>query len=212
MVIRSVYSTRKDAPYYYEHCIEVSGNKKEDSTETRVGQLHAAFKHLVEDKKVMEFSSKSDNKSVKKLLPGKLVKLVDGQKVTVNNIFKTAERVTADGSSAGGIAVNVVNKTVVEEGSRKAPKAIGYKYDGHIFSSRPRQMFYNYLYINALLEHPDMMAELAEYDAFSDSLVASNSGNPVPAQAVAIYVSLARLGLLEKARDPEEFEKLFKVG
>lgn len=212
MEVRSVYSTRKEAPYYYEHCIEVPRNKKEDVMGTNAELLHAAFQHLVHDKKVIEFSSKSDHKSVKKLLPGKLTKVVDGKKMTINKIFKTAERVSSDDSSANNIIVNVVNKTVVEVAARKEPKTIGYKYDGHIFSSRPRQMFYNYLYINALLEHQDRMAYLAEYDAFSDVQVASSSGNPVPAQAVAIYVSLARLGLLEKVRDPEEFEALFKVG
>ena len=83
-------------------------------------------------------------------------------------------------------------------------------YEGNEFPVFPRTAFYNWIYINALIENPDLAAELVQYDGFTDIEFNPDKGVNCQAEAAALYVTLARKGLLEQCRDFEDFLKLIR--
>ena len=59
--------------------------------------------------------------------------------------------------------------------------------------------------INALLENQELAETALRYDAFTDIEFNPEKSLNCQAQAAAIFVSLSRQGLIEKAKDFEEF-------
>ena len=85
-----------------------------------------------------------------------------------------------------------------------------FRFDGRDYPLIPRTAFYNWLYVNALLEHPELGEGLMEYDAFTDIEFNPEKSINCQAEAAALFVALARRGLLEECRDFEKFLALTK--
>jgi hypothetical protein len=74
------------------------------------------------------------------------------------------------------------------------------------FPIEPRTFFYDWLYINALVQNEDLAEEVVEYKAFSDIEFNPKKSINCQAHAVAIYVSLVKAKKLEAAlKSPEDF-------
>lgn len=70
------------------------------------------------------------------------------------------------------------------------------------------RLFYNWIYINALMDNPELTAELASYDGFTDIEFNPDKGVNCQAEAAALYVTLLRKGVLDQCRDFDTFIKL----
>ena len=81
-------------------------------------------------------------------------------------------------------------------------------YEGKKYPNWPMTAFYNWVWCSALLEHPELAEEIVRYDAFTDIAFNPNKGKNCQAEAAAVFVSLARRGLLDKIADFDEFVKL----
>lgn len=80
------------------------------------------------------------------------------------------------------------------------------------FDAYPHSAFYDYLYINALSQHPEVSERVVDYDAFTDinfnQKIPYSDKGPFNCQArsLAIYVELARRDELgQYLQKPEEF-------
>lgn len=83
---------------------------------------------------------------------------------------------------------------------------IAFQIDGKTFSTEPKTYFYNWLYINTLHLHDDLSEKVLYYDAFTDIEFNPQKSINCQAEAVAIYVSLHRQGLLKDAlKGKDEF-------
>ena len=91
---------------------------------------------------------------------------------------------------------------------------VGFLLDGEEFGLHPKTAFYNWVYIRALQEHPELGDELMEYDAFVDIVFNPLKSTSCQAEACAYYVALRRQGLLEEAmKDRGSFLRiLYHVG
>ena len=103
--------------------------------------------------------------------------------------------------------------------ARKDPRRengtlVGFLLDGEEFGLHPKTAFYNWVYIRALQEHPELGDELMEYDAFVDIVFNPLKSTSCQAEACAYYVALRRQGVLEEAmKDRESFLRiLYHVG
>ena len=77
---------------------------------------------------------------------------------------------------------------------------LGFKFDDlHFPLSDPRTAFYNYIYITALTQHPDLADQLMNYDIFTDIMFSCRNASACQAQACAIYVALKKSDSLEHA-------------
>lgn len=63
----------------------------------------------------------------------------------------------------------------------------------------PKTLFYDWLYINALSKYPEYVEEIVKYDAFTDIEFNPNKSINCQAGAVALFVSLYRRNLLDRA-------------
>lgn len=89
---------------------------------------------------------------------------------------------------------------------KNSGKLIAFQIDGKTFSTEPKTYFYNWLYINALHLHDDLSEKVLYYDAFTDIEFNPQKSINCQAEAVAIYVSLHRQGLLKDAlKGKDEF-------
>jgi hypothetical protein len=89
---------------------------------------------------------------------------------------------------------------------------VGFRFLGSDWPLEPKTAFYDWLYITALLQNPDMAEEVAAYSAFTD--IEFNPGKSLNCQAhsVALYVSLRQRGPLgPSALDREAFLQLVQA-
>ena len=83
-----------------------------------------------------------------------------------------------------------------------------FAFNGKELSCHPKTAFYNWLYINALLENEELAVQLLEFDAFTDIEFNPNKSLSCQAEAAATFVSLSREGLLDNCRRFSDFTKI----
>lgn len=76
---------------------------------------------------------------------------------------------------------------------------IKFEFFGETFSNKPRTLFYDWLYINALRQHKHLSSKLMDYDGFTDIEFNPKRSINCQAHAVALFVSLQSCGLIETA-------------
>ena len=173
--------------------------------------LHGAFNRRFPEAKVLEISSKSLQSLGVKLSAFNLKKFVPelGKEVPVECVYQ-GSKVFA----AGGPYPDLYTATARQAKGDPRLTASGglrsFRFDGTDFPATPPSAFYNWIYLCALREHPELAAELLEFDAFTDIEFNPNRSISCQAQAAAIFVSLSRLGLLEECDSFEKFVALVK--
>ena len=173
--------------------------------------LHQAFGQRFPNRKVLEISSKSMQDLGVKLSAFNLTKYVPSLDTTV-----PVECVFQGGKvfAAGGPYTELYRATPRDAKRDSRLKSSGmlrsFFYEGQQFPLHPTTAFYNWLYINALLENPQLSEPLLEFDAFTDIEFNPDKSINCQAEAAALFVSLARQGLLEQCRDFQAFLKLIR--
>lgn len=76
---------------------------------------------------------------------------------------------------------------------------VGFELFGKEFPLVPTTFFYNWLYLCALKQHKDLQEALLDYSAFTDIYVTPDYTLNTQAEACALYVSLYRRELWDKA-------------
>lgn len=90
----------------------------------------------------------------------------------------------------------------------------GYNYFDMEWGVEPLTVFYDWLYLNALKQNPQLHEEVMQYQAFTD--ITFNPKKPIhcAAYALALFVALNKRELLDNVEDPMAFYDLcneFKV-
>jgi hypothetical protein len=74
-----------------------------------------------------------------------------------------------------------------------------FHFQGEAWGLEPKPAFYDWLYVNALSQHPELAAEVTRYAAFSDIEFNPKKSITCQARSVALYVSLRNRDLLLEA-------------
>lgn len=131
-----------------------------------------------------------------------------GTSLPVENIFQSGKVF-----EYGGPYLDLMQVTPREakrdERLRNSGSLIKYTFENQDFPIKPRTIFYDYIYINALLENPDIAGIAVSYDAFTDIEFNPQKSLNCQARSAAIFVSLAKARLLDEVRNFEHFQKLF---
>ena len=213
MAERYVYLPAKKTGWIKAVLTEFEWNKGQAASQKlkNVLALHGAFRRRYPEAKILEISSKSNEEVGKKLSAFSLVKYVPEleRSVPVECIYQGGKVFEKGGPY----------KMLYEENPKDAKRdrrlknsgtLKSYYFDGREIPLEPKKGFYDWLYINALLEDPELAEEVLKYDAFTDIEFNPNTGLNCQAKAAALFVGLARDGVLEKCRDYEEFAGLLK--
>lgn len=211
MAVRPVFVPKNSAPFYGVINIEFkwNGGFAVSQKQKNIKALHDGFTLIRPDGRPLEISSKSLVEAGVKLSAFNLMKYVPelGRSVPVENVYQSG-KVFADGSQYTDLML-VSPKEAKRDERLKNGRLIKFRFDGQDFPLFPQSLFYNYIYLNAVLENPELADELLKFNGFTDIEFNPQKSLSTQAQAAAVFVSLANLGLTEKIRDYSSFVSLF---
>lgn len=169
-----------------------------------VDSLHKSYLKKNPDKRVLEISSKSEDELGVKLSAFNLmIRTKSGKEFSVESAFQSSKVFENGGHYTDLLKVpSIVAKK--DERLRNSGKVIAFSIGGRTFPNEPKTYFYNWLYINTLHKlNYELAEQVVNYDAFTDIVFNPQKSINCQAEAVAIYVSLVKQGLIDEALKDE---------
>jgi len=151
----------------------------------RRDSLSSEIAKLYDTKRWLEISTKSDKEIGVKLSALNLILKTSTGLDSVENIYQSSKRYSSE---------------FLEY----------FKYNNCIFENTPTGMFYDYIYIYAIMQNKDLINELVQYDIFSDIEFNPNKSLNTQARAAAIFKTLYDNHSLGIVKDKEEFKRYYK--
>ncbi len=211
MAVRPVFVPLKRAPYVHSVATEFVWNAGLSAAQKKknVIALHEAFEKSFPGKRILEISSKSQLELGVSLSAFNLEKYVPsiGRSIPVECVYQGG-KVFSKGGPFTDMYEFTARAAKKDQRLKESGKLCGFYYEGESLPLEPMSAFYNWLYINALIENPELSERLAEFDGFTDIEFAPDKGVSCQAAAAAVFVSLRSLGLLEECRDFESFRRM----
>lgn len=171
--------------------------------------LHQNFHKLHPSLKVLEVSSKSDQKLGISLSAFNLMIKTRNDKVfSVETAFQASKVF-----EHGGPFLDLYEKT--SKDAKKDPRIKGsgkllyFQFFGRRWELEPKTFFYDWLFTNALSLNKELNEAVLEYDAFTDIEFNPEKSVNCQARSLALYVSLHREGLIGDAlSSADKFKEL----
>lgn len=212
MANRPIFIISEFAPYYFTFDTEFkwAGGLALSQKRKNISSMHQQFKTKFPDKKVLEISSKSTENlgvnasafNLKKYVPSV------GAAVPVENIYQSSKVF-----SSGGPFVELLQVTPIEakrdDRLKSSGRLVSFRFEKMDYPIVPDSIFYDFIYINALIENPKIGDALTAYDGFTDIAFNPSKNISCQARSAAVYVSLCRIGKLDSARNFDRFLTLF---
>lgn len=201
MAIRPVFVVSDEQQLFIKENVEFQffSGFSEQQKKKSINSLHQAYLNNNKTAKILEISSKSEAELGVKLSAFNLMITTKSDKTfSVESAFQSSKVFEHGGPYKDLLLVS--SRQAKKDGRLKnSGKLIAFQIDGKTFSTEPKTYFYNWLYINALHLHDDLSEKVLYYDAFTDIEFNPQKSINCQAEAVAIYVSLHRQGLLKDA-------------
>lgn len=215
MASRPVFITDSKPPYRITWNAEFIYNAGFSASQKQknITAIHKAFQNRFPDKKVLEISSKSMQKFGTELSAFHLLKYVPslGKAVPVENVFQSG-KVFKNGGPFTDLLNVSPREAKRDERLQSSGTLISFRFEGQDFSFQPQTAFYDYIYLNALLENKELAKIVLEYDAFTDIEFNPEKSINCQAKSAATFVSLSRLGLIGKVKTVDEFFDVINAG
>lgn len=168
--------------------------------------LHEAAQAQHPQKRILEVSRMSDTPLGEQLSAFNLMlqRPDAGQDVAVECAFQAAKVF-----EGGGPFIDLLNVSPFD--AKKDPRlkasgnVIGFHHFGDGWPTMPRTAFYDWIYIQALHRNAGLASAVLEYDIFTDIAFNPKKSINCQANAVTLYVSLSRRGLLERVLGDREY-------
>lgn len=170
-----------------------------------IQSMHKSIVEKYPNKKILEISTKSPQKLGVCLSAFNL-------KIKNSNFSSTFTVESAFQSSKvfeyGGPYRDILNLSSIDAKKDKRLKNSGklkkFDFSGNEWELEPKTAFYNWLYIKTLSMQTKLINLILEYDIFTDIEFNPNKSINCQAEAVALFVSLYKTGLLKKALESKE--------
>ena len=171
--------------------------------------IHEAFARIRPGEKVLEISSKSMHENGEDLSAFFLQKYVPSldKKTPVEGVFQSA-KTFEKGGPYKDLLYAAPREAKRDQRLKNSGKLVCFTFEGKEIPLEPTTVFYDYIYLNALLENESLAKTVLQYDAFTDIEFNPNKSLNCQAKAAAAFVALSRLGLIEQVKDFEAFLKL----
>jgi hypothetical protein len=172
-----------------------------------IRSLHDNFKERFKDTRILEISSKSTDELGVKL---SAFNLYFKDRSTNSNISVESAFQGSKAFEKGGPYLDLLAKTSKEAKQDSRLKESGnllyFLYDNRRWGLEPKTLFYDWLYINALMSNKGLIYDIINFQAFSDIEFNPEKSINCQARSAALFVSLYKLDLLEEAlSSPEEY-------
>lgn len=211
MTNRPVYLPKLTRPFYKIENFSFDWNPGQSIAQKQKNSqiLRGLYKEKYPQGKILEASTKSDTEEGKSLSPFNLtLRLPSLRKAfPVENIFHASKAFRHGGPYVDLLGVS---PTAAKNDPRllDSGEIVHFVMEGKKYPAEPDYLFYNWLYLRALLANPQQAASVKNADAFCDIEYNPSKGKNNQARACAIFHSLSELGLLEKAKDFEGFKSI----
>lgn len=196
---------KTDMVRFERHVGFASRQKKKSITD-----MHQVIRKKYGFNQVLELSSKSGNKLSFPLSPLslKLTDEQDGGQYSVENIYQ-ASKVFEHGGPYLDLLTAPPRQAKKDERLTTSGELIGYNYFGMEWSLEPVTAFYDWLYVNALQQNPQLHEQVLQYQAFTDLEFNHKKSVHCAAYALAMFVALHKRDLLDNIADPMVFYDLY---
>lgn len=151
----------------------------------RRDSLAQEISKLYDIKRWLEISTKSDKEI--------------GVKLSAKNLVLTT-------STGSDIVENIYQGSKVFDDD----KIVSFKYNDCVFENCPTGMFYDYIYIFAILQNKDLIRQFVQYDIFSDIEFNPKKSVNTQARAAAIFKTLYDNHSLDIIKSQSEFKRYYK--
>ena len=213
MAQRPVFMACDYRPYSAEWQVEFTFNSGFAAVQKQknITALHKEFIEEFPEKKVLEISSKSLQPEGVALSAFNLKKFVPslGKAVTVECAYQ-AGKVFEFGGPFTDLLEKTSREAKKDERLHTSGALVEFAFEDMHFPIKPSTAFYDFLYMNALLENEELAKKVLEYDAFTDIEFNPKKSLACQANAAAKFVSLSRAGLIDQIRSADTFLQLFR--
>lgn len=213
MAVRQVYRVNLNGKDYVDKInIDFEWNPGFAAVQKQknIRALHGNYNKQYSRDSVLEISSKSENKLGVNLSAFNLTitTLKKNNTFSVESAFQSSKKFELGGPY----------KDLLEKDSKSAKKDTRLKNSGRLISFiffneewplEPKTLFYDWIYMNALYKKEELVEEILQYDAFTDIEFNPNKSINCQAYSAALFVSLSKRGLIDRAMSSaEEYKKI----
>lgn len=213
MAKRYVYRAISQFPYVEPCEVEFTWNGGFSIAQKRrnITAIHEGYAAIHPGEKVLEISSKSAQENGEALSAFFLQKYVPslGKSIPVENVFQGG-KVFENGGPYASLYECTPLEAKRSQLLKESGKLTGFRFEGEDFPLEPKTIFYDYIYLNALLENPELAEAALAYDGFTDIEFNPQKSLNCQAKAAALFVALNRLGLQDTITDFNKFLSLLK--
>lgn len=212
MAVRPVYEVRESAPFFNVINVEFewNGGFAKSQKQKNIRAIHDNYQSQRPDKKVLEISSKSMQEGGESLSAFFLPKYVPelGKSVPVECVFQAGKTFQNGGPYKDLLSVTP-REAKRDDRLKNSGRLLSFMFDGQEYPLIPKTIFYDYIYMNALLENQELAKTALQYDAFTDVEFNPEKSLNCQAKAAATFVALSRMGLVEQVKEFGSFLALY---
>lgn len=212
MAVRPVYIPKNSAPFYDIVNIEFkwNGGFAVSQKQKNIKAIHDCFKLIYPEANPLEISSKSLLQTGVELSAFNLMKYVPELKKSfpIENVYQ-AGKVFENGCQYTDLMLVSPKDAKRDERLKNSGKLTMFRFSGQNFPLIPESLFYNYIYINAIIENEKLAKKILDFNGFTDIEFNPQKSISTQAESAAIYVALAELGMTGKIKDYTDFYSLF---
>jgi len=185
--------------------VDFSNGFAKSQKQKNINKLHEGYKAFHTGAQLLDISRYSTNELGVALSAFNLtLKTKNGDEVLVEQAYQ-AGKVFQHGGPYLDLLDAVPADAKRDLRLQSSGKIIGFEFDGMKFPTQPMSLFYTWLYLKGLENHPDLSDQLVSFDAFTDIVFNSNKSMNCQAAAAAVYVALRRRGDLAQAMGDIEY-------
>lgn len=176
-----------------------------------IQSLHQEIRMLYPKKKILEISSKSEDALGVALSAFNLkykMSMYDNP-ISLENVFQ-GSKVFENGGPYNDLLISSPKDAKRDERLKQSGSLVRFELEGIIFELEPKTMFYDWIYLKALGNHPDLIKALMDYQVFTDIEFNHTKSFNCQARSVAIFKSLYKQKLVNKALSSiNEFKRIY---
>jgi hypothetical protein len=163
-----------------------------------IASLHSAASERLKVTRILEISSKSPDPIGVRLSAFNLTLPFGEQRVSVEVAFQSG-KLFENGGPFLDLLSGSSRDAKGDPRLKDSGRLVGFVFEGDSWSLEPKNAFYDWLYLQALSANPEVAGYLLQFDAFTDIEFNPDKSLNCQARSAALFVSLFREDLLEKA-------------
>lgn len=164
-----------------------------------IRSLHEAAKERIQNGNILEISSKSETELGRSLSAFSLtLALRSGTPCTVECAFQ-GSKVLKNGGPYTDLYGLDSRSAKSDDRIRHGGPLVEFCFEDEPWPKNPTTSFYDWIYINALHQHPELSEAVVRYDAFTDIEFNPKKSVNCQARSASRYVALRCRGQLEEA-------------